>query len=338
MTGREGEIARFLAKAGWADARRQGIAGDASSRRYERLFRGQETAILLDAPPPAGSDETLRFVRAGDWLRAQGYSAPKVHCDAAVHGLLVLEDLGDDLFARLIADGRETEISLYSCVADFLLDLHQKPVPGFARLATAQDLAALMDLAAQWFLPAVGAAASSIEDIKSAFVALYTRFDDLPPVLSLRDFHAENLIWLPGRQGIARCGLLDFQDAFAAHPAYDLVSLLQDARRDVSTDTQAAILSRYTGARGLDPDRFQAMFALLGAQRALRILGVFARLSRSMGKQRYIDLVPRVWSNLQRDLDHPAIGTLSLAVRDAVPHLGLDEMTRMRSEWQIPRP
>lgn len=338
VTGREREIVLFLTRAGWADASRQAIAGDASSRRYERLVRGRETAILLDAPPPAGGEGTLRFVGVGHWLRTQGYSAPAVLCDAAGQGLLLLEDLGDDVFARLLADGKAQENSLYSCVTDFLLDLHQRRVPEFARRATAAELSSLLDLAGQWFLPSVGAEAGAIRPVKDAFVALYNQLDDLPPVLSLRDFHAENLIWLPGRPGIARCGLLDFQDAFAAHPAYDLVSLLQDARRDVSAATAAMVLARYTAARGLGREGFAPMFALIGAQRALRILGVFARLSRAMDKQRYLDFVPRVWSNLQVNLDHPDLGPLTAAVRDAVPRLAEKELTRMRSAWLIQTP
>lgn len=336
MDERADQIRRFLADAGWSSAARTALAGDASSRRYERLSQSGETAILMDAPGPDGASDTFRFIRVGDWLRAQTYSAPAILRSDAEAGLLLLEDLGDALFARLCAQQESVENSLYSCATGFLSDLHRRRPPGFVPVAGGAQLAGLMDLAGAWLLPALGRSGQGIQPVKAAFVSLYPKFDDGPLALSLRDFHAENLIWLPDRNGIRRCGLLDFQDAFATHPAYDLVSLLQDARRDVAPSTEQAMLRRYLATSDAQPVTFRSMYALIGAQRSLRILGVFARLARAMGKPRYLDFVPRVWSNLQRNLDHPALGPLADAVHDAIPRLGADELSLMRTPWTIP--
>lgn len=337
MTGRADEIATFLAAAGWTRAQQTPLTTDASARRYLRLSLNGRSAILMDAPAADPSDETGRFLRVGAWLRSHGYSAPEVYREDAAAGLLLLEDLGDDLFARLLSAGGADEKMLYACTIDFLLDLGRHDPPGFVTLNDGLGLVQLLNLTEAWLLPSVGCGTPhGLGGVKAAFVALYDELNALPPVLSLRDFHAENLLWLPDRQGVARCGLLDFQDAIATHPAYDVVSLLQDARRDVSVETEAQMVARYLAGGHTDPDQFCAIYALIGAQRALRILGVFARLARSLGKPRYLDFVPRVWSNLQRNVGHPALRPLADALREVVPVLGDDELAMMRTAWIIP--
>lgn len=330
MTDRVSLIEGFLASAGWAGAARAALAGDASARRYERLAFGDRRAVLMDAPPDRGED-TARFAQVGRWLRAHGYSAPEMFAEDHARGLLLLEDLGDALVARLVAadPGREAEI--YAAATDFLADLHRHPPPDFAPRLDGAALGDLTAILAEWYLPGIGAQRTPASDaIPARVAALHDRLTDGRVVLSLRDFHSENLLWLPERRGHARLGLLDFQDAVAAHPAYDLVSLLQDARRDVPVAGEQAMIARYTGSRGFDHDRFAAIYALLGAQRALRIVGVFARLSRRDGKTGYLSLVPRVWAALERNLAHPALAELASAVHEGLPTPTAGRIARLR--------
>ncbi len=319
MTDRGSVIEGFLASAGWAGAARAVLAGDASSRRYERLALDGRRAVLMDAPPGRGED-TARFAQVGRWLRAHGYSAPELFAEDHAQGLLLLEDLGDAVVARLVAADPWREAEIYAAATDFLADLHRHPPPGFAPPLGGPALADLTAILLQWYLPGIGAPRTpASEALPARIAALYGSLADGEFVLSLRDFHSENLIWLPERTGHARLGLLDFQDAVAAHPAYDLVSLLQDARRDVPPAVEQAMIARYILSRGLDHDRFAAIYALLGAQRALRIVGVFARLARRDGKPHYLSLLPRVWTALERNLAHPALAGLASAVHEGLP-------------------
>ncbi|HEY0214204.1 MAG TPA: phosphotransferase [Paenirhodobacter sp.] len=303
------DIASFLAAAGWGAARRRDLAGDASARRYERLTRGADHAVLMISPSP---DEVARFARVGGWLLDHGFSAPQIY--AMRDGLMLLEDLGDDLLSALLVRAPIREAALYAHVTDFLLALHALPPPAFVLPLDGPALGALVELTADWApVRAADAAAALSPAIARHFAAL----DDMAAVLSLRDFHAQNALWLPDRVGVARLGLLDFQDAVAAHPAYDLVSALQDVRRAVSPATEAHEVARYVALRGLDGDRFGAVYALLGAQRALRIHGIFARLCLMAGKAHYVDFMPLNWANLLRNLRHPALAPLAELVHAA---------------------
>lgn len=311
----------FIAAAGWGDAVRSRLAGDASFRKYDRLRRAGGSAVLMDAPPP--QEDVRPFVAIASALADRGYSAPRILAEDTAHGFLLLEDLGDDLYARLIAAGA-AEAPLYEAAIDFLLDLHRRPAP--AGLAP-YDEARLIDevaLFADWYLPAL-TGRDPPQTARQAFRALWA---ELAPevaaadarVLVLRDFHAENLIWLPDRSGAARLGLLDFQDAVAGHRAYDLVSLLEDARRDVSPDLAAAMLRRYIAGSGLDEAGFRRAYAILGAQRNLRIIGIFTRLWKRDGKPHYQAFMPRMWRLVERDLAHPALGELRGWLDATVPH------------------
>ncbi|MFT3687989.1 aminoglycoside phosphotransferase family protein [Paenirhodobacter sp.] len=306
-------IADFLAAAGWADAARTPLAGDASARRYERLRRGDDRAVLMIAPP---GPEVRRFAEVDDWLRMRGFSAPQILAADPALGLMLLEDLGDDLLFTLLDRDPTREAALYGQVTDFLLDLHRHAPPGFITPLDGPALGHLLDLTADW---APVAACDAARALPGLVAEQFTALDDLPPVMCLRDFHAQNMLWLPERSGTARLGLLDFQDAVAGHPAYDLVSALQDVRRDVSAAVETRECARYIAARGLDPERFGTVYALLGAQRALRIHGIFARLCLAMGKAQYLDLMPRNWRNLERNLSHPALAPLAATVRAAYP-------------------
>lgn len=326
MAATEPEIATFLSRFGWAGAMRRPLAGDASARRYERLHRADGTAVLMIAPP---GEEMRRFQRIDAWLLAQGYSAPQIFGIDTETGLMLLEDFSDDQLARLLRQDPGAEAGYYAAITDFLLDLHSLPPPDVVPRLDATGLGALVSLARDWYPLRDPATAEAI-------APLVTRLCEglvaLPPVLSLRDFHAENVIWLPERSGVSRLGLLDFQDAVATHPVYDLVSALQDARRDVSPTVLAAELRRYAAARGLDLAELERAFALIGAQRALRILGIFARLCLAGGKPGYVDLIPRVWDQLQRNLAHDALAPLRAVVTQALLPPDVALLERMRRQ------
>jgi len=323
----------FLRGAGWHDALRAPLAGDASARRYDRLRRGSEAAVLMIAPP---GEEIERFARIDQWLLQNGFSAPQILAHDAAGAFMLLEDLGDDLFSRIIAADPSREGALYGEITDFLLALHKLPPPDFVAPLDGPALGALTELTAEWY-PARSPAAA--QEVPARITEAYEHFTPAEPVLSLRDFHAENVLWLPERDGVARLGLLDFQDAVAAHPAYDLVSALQDARRDVSPEIATRECLRYADARGFDREEFAGIYALLGAQRALRILGIFSRLCLAMGKPGYLALMPRMWGHLVRNLEHPALTDLRKAVEAAYTAPDAAMLQRMRDECgQRPMP
>lgn len=306
MTDRAALATRFLVAAGWGGAGRQALQADASARSYTRLTRAGGTAILMDAPP-GSADDPADFVIIAAHLARHGFSVPKVLAQDLAAGFLLLEDFGEARFAGLMAADPSQSGVLYTAATDALCALAQVPLlPGLPDLSAAEwaDAAGqtLPHYAEQADLPALTQALAR---------ALAARADG-PRILIHRDFHAENLMLLAGRTGRARVGLLDFQAAQAGQPGYDLVSLLQDARRDVSPLTEAAMIARYASALALDPGAFAASYAALGAQRALRILGVFARLAAE-GKPRYLAFLPRVRAQLQRNLAHPALQDLRAA-------------------------
>ncbi len=317
MPDRGGQIQRFLANTDWSDAARATLAGDASNRRYLRLTRADgSTAVLMDAPPERGED-VRPFLRIADHLRSLGLSAPAILARDAGTGLLLLEDLGDALFARVLEDRPDREAQLYTAATELLADLHRHDPPPDLATYGPEVMADRAALALDWYAGGADAAtrAAFVEAIASDLSHLATPLD----VLVQRDYHAENLLWLPDRAGIARVGLLDFQDAMKGHRAYDLVSLLQDARRDVPRETEQAMIARYLDRTGLDAAGFQAAYHALGAQRNLRILGVFARLGLRDGKPRYLHLMPRVWGYLMRDLAHPDLARMRRLVESALP-------------------
>lgn len=323
------DMADFLALSGWGNATVAPLAGDASNRRYFRLARGSARAVLMDAPPSRGED-VRPFIAVTEWLRDRGLSAPQILAADPRAGLLLLEDLGDDLFVRHIARRPVEEATLYGAAVDLLAGLAEAPPPerigsGAADTALAPYDRAVLDreagLFTAWWLPAVADLSPAMAEDYAGLVAEVTApVADAREVVVLRDYHAENLLWLPDRSGTARVGLLDYQDALAGHPAYDLVSLLEDARRDTALELRDAMLRRYLMARPeLDPETFRAAYAVLGAQRNLKIIGIFARLARRDGKPRYLSLIPRVWDHLQRDVSHPNLARLAGWLRRHAP-------------------
>ncbi|MEO8926951.1 MAG: N-acetylmuramate/N-acetylglucosamine kinase AmgK, partial [Caulobacteraceae bacterium] len=331
----------FLAAAGLGEARREPLTGDASTRCYARLFPASgPSLILMDQPPavesrPCPPDATNfertalgynalarlaagrveAFVACAAYLRGLGLSAPEVVASDPAAGLAVLEDLGDDLYARLIGAGMD-EGPLYDGAVDALVVLHAKPPPvvleggGVSWPLLTYDGLALKtagDLFLEW-LPRLRPDLSLGEAAAGEWEAIWApvRAGGVAgaSVFCHRDYHAENLIWLPQRAGAARVGLLDFQDALRAHPAWDLSMLLHDARRDVSAERERAALARYLAAYPeLDADAFMADFHALGALNIVRILGLFARLVARDGKPRYLAFMPRLWAYLDRCLE-----------------------------------
>ena len=311
----------FLARSGWGDATRRDLAGDASMRRYVRLCNPSgEVAIVMDAPP--GSNADIRpFVIIARHLKDCGLSAPRIYVQDAPNGFLLLEDLGDDLFARVLLDTPDLESPLYQTATDVLIDLPRTkapPLTWFSPQMMAEQATLVFDA---WVDPIAGPCKPDLPvQFRDRFRDLLQQKTQGDPVMILRDYHAENLLWLPERSGLARVGLLDFQDAMLAHPAYDLVSLLQDVRRDVSASVEAAMITRYIDKTGQVDDDFCAAYAVLGVQRNLRIFAVFARLVGTLGKPYYATLMHRPWAHLMRGLDHPALSPISAMLRDALPH------------------
>jgi N-acetylmuramate 1-kinase len=345
---REAEKAAFLADHGFGDAARERLAGDASTRLYERLRRsGRPSLIFMDQPPSAeaapcppdatpderralGYNASARlaagrveaFVAADAYLRGRGFSAPQVVAAAAPAGLAVLEDLGDDLYARLIEAGVD-EAPLYDAAVDALVRLHaEAPPPRLEGPGASWPLLLFDELALQtyglmfleWWPKYAGLApfsADAAAEWETLWAPIWARGVAGANVFCHRDYHAENLIWLPVRPGIARVGMLDFQDAVRAHPAWDLSMLLHDGRRDVSPEREAAALSRYLAARPeLDREQFLADYRGLGAFNCARILFIFARQVAGFDRPRYAAFMPRMWRYLDRCLAAPELGAI----------------------------
>ncbi|MBC9246306.1 tRNA (adenosine(37)-N6)-threonylcarbamoyltransferase complex ATPase subunit type 1 TsaE [Paracoccus sp. 11-3] len=317
------ERARFAARVGWADAQVLPLAGDASARRYFRLIGDGGSAVLMDDP----SGDNARFVAMTHWLRDHDFGAPELLAEDQDAGFLLVQDLGDELVARVLQETPAAAPMIYARITDFLVALHRHPVPDFVSPLDGPTMASQVGLFAEWYPAAAGADPEHAAQIAPLIGQLYAELAaDLPPVLGLRDFHAENLIW----RGDAPLGLIDYQDAVATHPAYDLVSALQDARRDVAPEIEADSIARYLAATELDQDRFRAAYALMGAQRNLRIMGIFTRLSQRDDKPRYLDFMPRVWAYITRNLAHPALAPLAQVVT-ALPAPDAQIIKRIRS-------
>jgi hypothetical protein len=314
--------AEFIRHAGWGDACEHLLAGDASFRKYFRLRRQRGTAVVMDAPPP--QEDVRPFVRIGRHLAGLGLSAPAIHAEDEANGFLLLEDLGDDTFARVLDAGGD-ENGLYACATDVLVVLHQAGERALLPDLGAYAGEALIDAAMllpEWYLAeATGRPTSNEEtaDYRAAWHACLASLPAVPDTLLLRDYHKDNLLWLPARPGVRACGLLDFQDAQQGHPSYDLVSLIEDARRDVSPAVRSACLARYIGEAGLDEKDFGTGFALMAAQRHARIIGLFIRLLRRDGKPDYLPHLPRVWRMFERALQHEALGPLRAWVDRLLP-------------------
>lgn len=320
MTDRDLLLTDFIRSSGWSGATRITVAGDASNRRYERLTAPDgDTLILMDAPCDMGED-VRPFIAIAEHLSAVDLSAPRIVERDVENGFLLIEDFGDDLFKKVIARDPAMERPLYAASVDALTVLHAAVLPPLAPY----DTATMTNFAArayEWYLFGLTGARNTPEQatFERIMTGLLKPLEQSRQVLIQRDYHAENLLWLPGRSGARRVGLLDFQDAMSGHAAYDLVSILQDARRDVPPAIEASMIDRYLAQNPQDEADFRAAYAILGVQRNLRIVGAFAKLCLDLGKPRYIDLIPRVWEFVERNLAHPALAPVADHVRATLP-------------------
>ncbi len=313
MSDRAIAIDQFLGATDWHGAERSKLPSDASFRHYVRLSGGPQPALLMDAPPP--QEDVRSYMKVARHLRDLGFSAPEIYVADEAQGLLVIEDFGDDTYTRRLAAGAD-ERSLYALAADVLVSLHRSAgvakinVPIYAE----HELIERACLLTEWFVPAVfGRPASSaqIDEYRALWRQALARRDGAPETLALRDFHVDNLMWIAARDGVRRCGLLDFQDAMIAPASYDLVSLVEDARRDIDPGLRDAVIERYLAAfPRQDRDDFAAAMAIMGAQRHARVIGVFSRLWLRDGKPKYLRHIPRVWRLLERSLLHPVLEPL----------------------------
>ena len=296
----------FLARHGWDQAEILPLAGDASFRRYFRILAGDRRAVLMDAPPP--HEDPRPFVAIANWLEGVGLTAPRVLAADLAQGLLLLDDLGDARMRESLDADPAAERDLYETAVDVLVHLHGHPPMGDLPPHGLEEWLIELELFLDWYVPAVGLEGVDREGWEEAWRGVLGAIanDGLGPVTVLRDYHAENVMLLDGRGGIERFGLLDFQDALAGHPAYDLVSVLEDARRDVPPALEREMIDRYVARTGSD-DRFEQAYWALAAQRNTRILGVFCRLWKRDGKDRYKQFQPRMWGLLERDLEHPSL-------------------------------
>lgn len=353
---RESEIVAFLNRAGWGEAARTRLNADASTRRYERLRRKTETAMLMDAPPlesppcPPGADEETRlklgwnatsrlaasrveaFAAVAGHLIDLGLSAPRIHEQDIPHGLALLEDLGDDLFANVIQKGAD-EIPLYAAAGSVLAAVHRAPAPfalpyrggewpilSFDHLAVSANV----DLFIEWMpkrdldMRVNEANRMRWDRVRENIIDMA---EDFPRALMLRDTHAENLIWLQQRDGLQRVGLLDFQDAVLGWGEWDMSMLLHDARRDVSAAAIEAAIRAYLDGTGGSRAAFDQRLAVCGAMNMMRIMGIFARLVVRDNKPRYDTFQPRMRRLLGSALAHPSLSEASDFVKAVAPHL-----------------
>lgn len=323
---RETEMDAFLMRSGWRGAQRRMLAADASFRHYARVVYGEQKAVLMDAPPPW--EDVGKFMLVSEHLRRYRISVPRILESDPEHGFLLLEDFGDTSFTRLLRAHPEREGELYAAAVDALNEMYQE-----SQSDAAEDVAQLplydstvylreVALFAEWFLPqCVGMARA--KELRQEWLQLWSevlrRAALHQDCLVHRDYHADNLFWLEDREGYRAVGMLDFQDALWGDAAYDLASLLEDARRDVHPATVAHCLKQFIAASGAEEQAFLMRYAVLAAQRNAKIIGIFTRLAVRDGKQHYLDYLPRVWAHLSHDLQHPMVTSIAEFVAHHVP-------------------
>ena len=310
-------IDSFLKSAGWGDAAIDPIPGDASFRRYFRIAAPGRKAMLMFAPPP--EEDPQPFLHVAKWLNENDQRAPEIFAEDAAQGWVLTEDFGNDRMRDWLDDNPQGEYLSYRTAIDALVELHRRPAGPF----DPYDMSVYQretDLLTEWFCSSAGLQV----DARAYQSAWAEALDPMlarqqPGVTVLRDYHAENIMLLgPSSDGSGKQGLIDFQDALVGHPAYDLVSLLQDARREVSSDLERAMLDHYR-AQADAGDEFEADYARLGAQRNAKIVGIFTRLSKRDGKPHYLDFIPRVWDAMERDLAHPALAPVAAWFDASIP-------------------
>jgi aminoglycoside/choline kinase family phosphotransferase len=318
MHNRQKALNIFLAENGWKPEHRSALADDASFRRYDRLLDGDRRVVLMDAPPH--QEDTCPFISIAELLVSLGLSAPEIYAQNTDQGFLLLEDFGDQTYTRVLKASPTQEQSLYKQAIDALIHLHKIPakdqIPGGLAAYNTQILLGEVRLLTDWYIPYVTAERLAPEAMVAYDVVWEELFDYVqsqPKCLVLRDFHVDNLLLLEGKSGVKACGLLDFQDALAGARAYDLMSLLEDARRDIDDKIVAGLKQHYYDAfedlatPGSGRDAFDATYAILGAGRHAKVIGIFVRLYVRDGKPNYLIHIPRVWRLLERSFRHPML-------------------------------
>ncbi len=310
MTSREKLLTRFLARNGLDGAEVVALADDCSFRRYFRVHAGNTPLVVMDAPPDR--EDVVPFVTLSRLLNSMGYSAPRILGEDSRDGFLLLDDFGDATYTRAIADGAD-ETELYTRAMDVLIDLHDRPppvadVPDYTDRMLLDEVVLFVD----WYLVryrSLGLTPTARDDWLEAWSRSMPVLRASPGTLVLRDYHVDNLMLLGDRDGLAACGLLDFQDAVIGPAAYDVVSLLQDSRRDIADDLVNAMLERYLAARGEHLDRadFMRSYHALGAQRALKVFGIFVRQSLLYGNHQYLVHLPRLERHVAMNLERAGL-------------------------------
>lgn len=312
------EMDAFLARIGWAGARRRLLAADASFRRYERVEQGDNIAVLMDAPPPW--EDVRPFIAVTRQLEACGASVPAILAADEAQGFLLLEDLGDASFTRLLKEDPTREPALYLAALDALVEVGRVPVsdlPPYDAAVYRREVG----LFAEWYLPqlhGIERARALREEWLALWDAVIAQAGLQQTCLVHRDYHADNLFWL-ARDAHRAVGMLDYQDALLGDPAYDVASLLEDARRDVSPDVVRQGLAHFIARSGASPDDFLRRYAVLAAQRNAKILGIFVRLCVRDHKPAYLSYLPRVWAHFLRDIEQPMLAPVRAFIDAHVP-------------------
>jgi N-acetylmuramate 1-kinase len=306
---RESLIADFLTQNKITDYQIEKVAGDASFRHYFRVkfaHKSDKSFIIMDAPPE--KEDTKPFCKIADFLLTQNFSAPKIFARDQENGFLLLEDFGDISYHKAMGQGGN-EIDLYTNAVDLLVNLGQIEPPQNLEVYDSQLLLKEVMLFVDWYLPNVAKktiTADQINEFKNIWLDLFSQLSP-PKTLVLRDYHSENLMVIKGKEGIKQIGLLDFQDAVIGCSAYDLVSLLEDVRRDVSKNTQQKMLQHYLEQSNCNPDQFLIDYQILSLQRNIKIVGIFSRLAFRDHKQNYLDLLPRVFGYIKPRLQDDSL-------------------------------
>jgi hypothetical protein len=332
MNARDVVIDDFLARHGWRSDQRRRLAGDASFRKYDRLEGPQGRAVLMDAPPP--HEDVRPFVRIAKHLYGLGFSVPRILAEDHAGGLLLLEDLGDDTYTRLLAKSYD-EHALYTLATDALIALHKLPldralpagVPAYGQDRLLEEV----DRINAWYRPLAEMAPLSETDLheyRDIWRNALPKAWAVPSSLVLFDYHVDNLLGLFDRPGVKACGILDFQDAVAGPVTYDLVSLLEDARRDIDPALVGDMKARYSAAFPLiGAKEFNVSWAVMAAQRHTRVIGTFARLKLRDGKPQYLQHLPRLWRYLDQCLGAPELADLKAWFARSFP----DPLRRLRA-------
>lgn len=309
MIDRQALLIEFLHRHGWQEATLFPLPADASFRRYIRISQHGKTAIVMDAPPL--HEKVDSFISVNHYLRQQGLAAPEIFATDTENGFLLLEDFGDTTFTKVLQNHPAKEIALYQKAIDILIELQAAPPMETLEDYSQDHLITEATLLLEWYFPTLYGEPLSRE-LQEAYLHIWKKLlpltEQLPTVTVLRDYHADNLMWQETSDDMGRVGILDFQDALRGSPIYDMVSLLEDARRDVSPATVQAMISRYLeGSPQITRKDFLASYAILGAQRNFKIVGIFARKAARDKQAHYLKFLPRVWRHISNDLTHPLL-------------------------------